>query len=163
MTTKTLFLAWQDKDDEGRQWFPVGRLDVTPSLYRFRYIGGAKRAEEEAGFPGLIEFPDLDQDYRPSELFALFQNRIMSRTRPDFAEYLRSLALPQEAAPSRFFRRTEGIGRRTLTKFFQRSRNIPTDTSRADFFCTVSDTSIQRRNSGSTASGRGNPCTSRWS
>lgn len=99
MNMRTLFLAWQDKRAESRQWFPVGRLDVTPSLYRFRYIGGAKRAEEEAGFPGLIEFPHLDQDYRSSELFALFQNRIMSRTRPDFAEYLRSLDLPQEADP----------------------------------------------------------------
>lgn len=149
MTTKTLFLAWQDKDDEGRQWFPVGRLDVTPSLYRFRYIGGAKRAEEEAGFPGLIEFPHLDQDYRSSELFALFQNRIMSRARPDFAEYLRSLDLPQEADPIEILSANGGYR--------------ATDASRADFFCTVSDTSIQRRNSGSTASSRRNSCTSRWS
>ena len=57
MSTKTLFLAWQDRRTEGRPWFPVGRLDVEPSLYRFRYIGGAKRAEREIGFSPLIDFP----------------------------------------------------------------------------------------------------------
>ena len=28
MSTKTLFLAWQDKKKESQPWFPVGRLDV---------------------------------------------------------------------------------------------------------------------------------------
>ena len=52
MGDRTLFLAWQDKG-VGRQWFPIGRLDVDveSEKYRFRYIHGAKRAEKEAGFP----------------------------------------------------------------------------------------------------------------
>ena len=103
MSAKTLFLAWQDKKEESRQWFPVGRLDADVDaehpLYRFRYTGGAKRAEKEAGFPLLIEFPELDEEYRSSELFPLFQNRVMNRARPDFADYLRSLDLPEEADP----------------------------------------------------------------
>lgn len=100
MSTKTLFLAWQDKE-ASRQWFPVGRLDadVERSLYRFRYTGGAKRAEKEAGFPLLIEFPRLDEAYQSPELFPLFQNRVMNRARPDFFDYLQSLALPEEADP----------------------------------------------------------------
>ena len=104
MNAKTLFLAWQDKREESRPWFPIGRLDVDDMdteypLYRFRYTGGVKRAEKEAGFPLLIEFPRLGEEYRSSELFPLFQNRVMNRTRPDFAAYLRTLDLPEEADP----------------------------------------------------------------
>ena len=101
MNTKTLFLAWQDTREESRLWFPIGRLDVDAEypLYRFRYTGGAKRAEREARFPLLIEFPRLDEEYRSSALFPLFQNRVMNRARPDFADYLRTLDLPEEADP----------------------------------------------------------------
>ena len=96
MSERTLFLAWQD--ESSRQWFPVGRFDadVGNASYRFRYIGGAKRAKK-VGFPPLLEFPDLQKDYRSSELFPLFQNRVMNRKRPDFADYLSSLDLPEEA------------------------------------------------------------------
>ena len=78
---------------------PGGRLDVEPELYRFRYIGGAKRAEREIGFPPLISFPYIDREYRSSELFALFRNRVMAKGRPDRMAYLRSLDLPEDATP----------------------------------------------------------------
>ena len=99
MNTKTLFLAWQDKRGESRPWFPVGRLDVEPSLYRFRYIGGAKRAEKEQGFLPLLDFPDLNEDYRSSELFPLFRNRIIAPGRKDRQSYLRYLDLKKNANP----------------------------------------------------------------
>ena len=100
MSTRTLFLAWQDKKPS-KAWFPVGRLDadVERSLYRFRYIGGAKRAQEEVGFLPLIDFPDLNEDYQAAELFPLFQNRVMNPARPDFADYLHRLDLTAEADP----------------------------------------------------------------
>ena len=99
MHTRTLFLAWQDKALHG--WFPVGRLDVNvegPS-YRFRYTGGAKRAKEAADFPLLLEFPNLYETYCSPELFPVFQNRVMNRARPDFADYLRYLGLSEGADP----------------------------------------------------------------
>ena len=98
MSAKTLFLAWQDKA-KTRQWFPVGRLDadVEAADYRFRYTGGARRAREEVGYPLAVEFPDLGRDYRASALFPTFQNRVMSPRRPDFAEYVRKLDLPEHA------------------------------------------------------------------
>ena len=100
MSTKTLFLAWQDNQKEIQPWFPVGRLDVVkPELYRFRYVSGAKRAEREIGFSPLIDFPWLDNDYRSSELFPLFRNRVMAKGRPDRPSYLRSLDLPENATP----------------------------------------------------------------
>ena len=100
MSTRTLFLAWQDKNPS-KAWFPVGQLDadVERSFYRFRYIGGAKRAQEEVGFPPLIDFPDLDKDYQSAELFPLFQNRVMNPARPDFIDYLHRLDLTEGADP----------------------------------------------------------------
>ncbi len=98
MSERTLFLAWKDVGNT-RRWFPVGRLDadVGRASYRFRYIGGAKRAKEEVGFPELIEFPSLEEDYKSSQLFPLFQNRVMNRARPDFEDYLWGLALTRQA------------------------------------------------------------------
>jgi hypothetical protein len=100
MSEKTLFLAWQDKG-RTREWFPVGRLDVQKpqSLYRFRYLQGAERAHQQTGFEPLIDFPDFLQRYEASDLFPLFQNRVMAPGRPDLCEYLRRLDLPDQADP----------------------------------------------------------------
>lgn len=99
MSARTLFLAWQDKTS--RRWFPVGRLDadVKHSLYRFRYIGGAKRAQDEAHFIPMSEFPDLKRAYESSYLFPSFRNRVMARGRPDRDDHLRTLGLPSNADP----------------------------------------------------------------
>ena len=100
MAEKTVFLAWQDKG-VSREWFPIGRLDadVESAEYRFRYIGGAKRAEREAKFPLLVAFPRLEGDYKSSKLFSTFSNRVMWPSRPDFKDYLKSLALTEDSDP----------------------------------------------------------------
>ena len=100
MTMSTLYLAWQD-GEASRQWFPIGRLDADAenSDYRFRYIVGAQRAEKEARFGPIVGFPKINQDYRSSELFPIFQNRVLSPKRPDFGEYLRALDLGDYADP----------------------------------------------------------------
>ena len=99
MSERTLFLAWQDA--QTRQWFPIGRLDadVKRDEYHFRYVGGAEQAQKEVGFPWLLDFPDPGRYYRSRELFPLFQNRVMARSRPDFKDYLRSLDLRDNADP----------------------------------------------------------------
>ena len=100
MSVRTLYLAWQDKG-MSRRWFPVGQLDadIDRHHYKFHYIAGAKRAQEEAGFPPLVEFPKLDEGYESSELFPLFQNRVINRARPDLADYLSYLDLGEGADP----------------------------------------------------------------
>lgn len=100
MSARTLFLAWQDKE-QSRQWFPVGRLDadVERSVYRFRYTGGAERAKRETGLPPLLDFPELRRDYKSEELFPLFRNRVIALGRPDRTDYLRNLDLPESADP----------------------------------------------------------------
>jgi len=100
MSTKTLFLAWQDARAESRRWFPIGRLDVERAHYRFRYIGGAKIAESHGGFLPLPDFPSMKQDYRSMELFPLFRNRVIAKGRPDREAYLQNLDLPNDADPA---------------------------------------------------------------
>lgn len=96
----TLFLSWRTRNSS-RRWFPVGRLDIeaepTPS-YRFRYIRGAKQAQDQAKFPLLVEFPKLERSYEFGELFPVFQNRVTRPTRPDFSDYVHSLGLTEDAS-----------------------------------------------------------------
>ena len=108
MSANTLFLAWQADKDRG--WFPIGQLksDVAGSDYHFHYTKGAERAQKEAGFPLLLEFPDLRKKYRSSELFPIFKNRVMSRKRPEFAEYMNSLGLSETADPIQILAASEG-------------------------------------------------------
>ena len=74
MSARALFLAWQDKDGS-RQWFPVGRLDadLRQPCFRFRYTGGAERAQKEVGFLPAVDFPELRADYHSPELLALLK------------------------------------------------------------------------------------------
>ncbi len=104
---KTLFLAWQDKrvrgeqEDGSRAWFPIGRLDSDPddAHYRFAYTRGVLQAKAKAGFHPLEAFPKLDALYESAELFPLFQNRLISTKREDYAEYLHRLDLLPGADP----------------------------------------------------------------
>ena len=100
MNGKAMFLAWQDQAPN-HQWFPVGRLDAYAerALYRFRYTKGALRAQREAGYPLLLEFPSLEREYWSPDLFPLFRNRVMNRARPDLAEYLQALDLAEATDP----------------------------------------------------------------
>jgi len=105
---KTLFLAWQAARPvtggaaASRAWYPIGRLDASPEepIYRFAYTYGAERARSEAGFDYLEAFPRPDLLYEASELFPLFQNRVLSPRRDDYAEFVKRLALdPLNADP----------------------------------------------------------------
>ena len=119
MSERTLFLAWQDKGDS-RQWFPIGRLDADRALsrYRFRYTGGARRAQKEAYFQALPDFPEMDKEYLSPELFYLFQNRVMKPNRPDFAEHIKRLGLPGDSNPDPFQILSVSGGQRT-TDFYE--------------------------------------------
>lgn len=114
MAERTLFIAWRGLSG---LWFPIGRLDadIEGPSYRFRYTGGAKRAQNEAGFVPLVEFPEIERDYKSVELFPLFQNRVMSPQRPDFVGYLETLDLEGDADPIEVLSVTGG--RRTTDAF----------------------------------------------
>ncbi len=132
---KTLFLAWQDKGNS-RQWFPIGRLDAGPldHAYRFRYTGGAKRAQAEARFQPLMEFPQLERDYWAPTLFPLFRNRVINPRRPDREAYLRRLALPSQADPFEILSTNGGYRATDAYEVFPKLEKGPDGSFRCRFF-----------------------------
>ncbi|MDF5722484.1 MAG: HIRAN domain-containing protein [Rhizonema sp. PD37] len=90
---KTLFLAWQDPDS--RAWFPIGRLTFDGDKYQFFYTVGAKEAQSQFGFQPMFSFPIFDKVYTSVELFPLFSNRLMQRSRPEYNNFVQWLNIPQ--------------------------------------------------------------------
>lgn len=81
---KSLFVAWRP-DAAQAGWRPVGHLEHDNQLYRFWYTGGARK-------PGFRPFPGMDsleQVYESDDLFPLFANRLLSKSRPEYEAYLR--------------------------------------------------------------------------
>ncbi len=89
---KNLFLAWQDPGS--RAWFPIGRLSHEGQTYQFVYTKGALDAQQKVGFQPLRTFPKLDEVYESYDLFPLFSNRLLGKTRPDYNEFVSWLNLP---------------------------------------------------------------------
>jgi hypothetical protein len=111
-TTETefgLYVTWQDQ--QSRKYFPVGRLLARNRLgaqeYEFCYLRGALLAEQ-AGFTHFLAFPDLHQVYLSSDLFPLFKNRLMPRSRPDFEDYVHRLDLDSNATDLEILARSGG-------------------------------------------------------
>ncbi|WP_375467966.1 HIRAN domain-containing protein [uncultured Nostoc sp.] len=112
---KTLFLAWQDS--KSRAWLPIGRLTFDGKKYKFVYTQGAVKAQAEHNFQLLYSFPDLNKEYASVELFPLFSNRLMRRSRPDYKGYIESLNIPQgEDDPVSILSRSGG---RKVTDYFE--------------------------------------------
>lgn len=81
---KALFVAW--RSGEEAEWGPVGRLEFDGKLYRFCYVRGARTLSGFRPFPGM---DDLEQVYESEELFPLFANRLLSKARREYDDFLR--------------------------------------------------------------------------
>lgn len=116
-TVKTLFLAWQDP--KSRSWFPIGRLTFDGDKYQFVYTQGASLAQKKCGFESLLSFPRLDEVYKSTQLFPVFSNRLMPRSRPEYSDFVQSLNIPQhEDDPIAILARSGGQRKTdTLTVF----------------------------------------------
>lgn len=86
----TLYVAWQDSTT--REWIPVAKLERSLEGFQLSYTAGARRAQ---GFNGLARMNDLSERYESPTLFAAFENRIISKSRPEYSDYLRWTALSQ--------------------------------------------------------------------
>lgn len=84
----TLFVAWQQPDS--REWIPVARLERRDGMYRFAYTRGVFRAKGFQPFNGMQQ---SDAVFESSSLFPLFSNRLISKSRPEFPDYMRWLSL----------------------------------------------------------------------
>lgn len=91
---KCIYLAWRGPD---KNWSVIGQLFRKNNEYEFRYTKGI---ENVADFNAVLSnMPEHDKVYRSSELFSLFKNRLMPKSRPDYPSYLRWLDLGQDDSP----------------------------------------------------------------
>ena len=90
---KALFVAWQDPDT--RRWIPVGRLTFEDGAYKFVYTRGAAESKRFTPFGRMV---DLDAVYVSNELFPLFANRLLSKSRSEYRDYLRWFGLDDSRA-----------------------------------------------------------------
>lgn len=89
----TAFVAWRSPTT--RKWFPVGRLTSDDALFEFVYTKGAQRAQGEAGFQPLVSFPEFGRAYVSDKLFPLFANRLLAKTRREYASFVEWVSLPE--------------------------------------------------------------------
>ena len=101
---KTLFVSWQDPIT--RSWYPIGMLSRDSDGFEFAYTRGAQMSEN---FQPLIQFKELDKRYRSEELFPVFANRLMNKSRAEYESMLEWLNLSSgEADPIQILAVSEG-------------------------------------------------------
>lgn len=76
-----LYVAWQDA--ETRAWHTVGRLSRAKDGYEFQFTRGVRRLKT---IPADVFRADVNGRYLSTELMPLFQNRLPSKSRSDFAK-----------------------------------------------------------------------------
>jgi hypothetical protein len=79
-----LIIAWQDSLT--RNWYPVGRLGYEQGQYFFSYTKGATVSPHFTPFGWMR---DLNAFYVSEKLFPLFENRLLSKSRPEYADFIR--------------------------------------------------------------------------
>lgn len=86
-----LFVAW--RDSQTKQWYPVGLLMREKNKFRFSYTRGVEKIQD---FVPFVNMKDLKTPYESDELFFFFQNRILSKNRPEFPQLLKWLNLEND-------------------------------------------------------------------
>lgn len=90
-----VFLAWRCR--QSPRIFPIGRLlSFDGGGFEFAYVHAVEEAQQH-GFRSLVSFPDLGVVYRSKTLPALFSNRVMRTTRPDYPAFVSELGLEPDA------------------------------------------------------------------
>ncbi len=85
---KALFVAYQDT--VSRKWTPVARLTHDGKFYHFAYTRGAKNLPDFVPFGRMNE---LNAEYVSEQIFPLFANRLLPKSRPEYKDYLNWLGL----------------------------------------------------------------------
>jgi hypothetical protein len=80
---KALFVAW--RSDEQAGWGPIGRLEYDGRQYRFCYVKGARTLPGFRPFPGM---ENVEEIYESQDLFPLFANRLLSKARREYDDFL---------------------------------------------------------------------------
>jgi hypothetical protein len=111
----TLFVAWQQPDS--KEWIPVAKLEYNGTKYAFSYTRGIFRAKDFRPFSGM---QNVEVVYESPRLFPLFANRLISKSRPEFKDYLRWLGLSDmDENPMAILALTGGIRGTDSIELFQ--------------------------------------------
>jgi hypothetical protein len=107
MNNKTLILCW--REPTSREWITVGKLWKQDDKYRFCYTKGVDKAEKSGNFALFGQMDEKDKTYVSDELFPIFKNRLLQKSRPEYQEYLDWLGLDKTLEPLDELSRTNGV------------------------------------------------------
>jgi hypothetical protein len=126
----SLFVAWQQPST--REWIPVARLDWDGEEYRFSYTQGALRAES---FEPFGRMKGLRVSYHSAELFPFFLNRLISKSRPEYEDYLTWMNFnSSNSAPIFMLGMTGGLRGTDSIELFPMPKRNAAGTLEIDFF-----------------------------
>ena len=104
-----LILAW--KNPSNRQWIPIGNLEYKDKMYYFNYTNGVK----DIDFQPFGQMNDLKVTYSSDDLFPIFKNRLLAKSRPEYKDFLNWLDIKNsdnrliELSRSRGIRATDDL------------------------------------------------------
>lgn len=112
-----LLVASRSADLTNGGWSPIGRLEFDHGVYRFLYTKGARTA---TGFTPFSGMEDLEEIYESNELFPVFANRLLPKSRPEYEAYLRWSGFDPANPPDPIavLGVTEGIRRTDMIELF---------------------------------------------
>lgn len=112
-----LLVASRSADPSKVGWSPIGRLEFDQGTYRFVYTKGSRAA---VGFTPFSGMEDLEQIYESNELFPVFANRLLPKSRPEYEAYLQWSGFDPAHPPDplAILGVTEGIRRTDMIEVF---------------------------------------------
>ena len=114
----TLLAASRSSEPHHGGWSPIGRLQFDRGVYRFVYTQGARTAKGVTPFNGM---EDLAEIYESPELFPIFANRLLAKSRPEYDAFLKWSGFDPANPPDPLMLLgvTEGIRRTDLIEGFE--------------------------------------------
>lgn len=112
-----LLVASRSADPGKGGWSPIGRLEFDQGTYRFVYTQGARTA---VGFTPFSGMENLEEIYESNELFPVFANRLLPKSRPEYEAFLRWSDFDPASPPDpiAILGVTEGIRRTDMIEVF---------------------------------------------
>jgi hypothetical protein len=112
-----LLVASRSADPAMGGWSPIGRLEFENGTYRFVYTKGARTARGFTPFSGMER---LEEVYESDDLFPIFKNRLLPKSRPEHEAYLRWSGFDPASQPDpiAILGVTEGIRRTDMIELF---------------------------------------------
>lgn len=106
MSDKVLVVCW--REPELREWIPIGRLWQEGGQFLFCYTEGLHKAQQNNNFSYFAEMTDPTKTYVSDELFPIFKNRLLTKSRPEYKRYLQWLDLDENLTDLDELARTNG-------------------------------------------------------